>query len=366
MRTIKTTILLSMISGGIILGGCGQGSGMEDTLAFPDVRYVKEFPVEINVVHEKEVDFSDDGVCAFTVCDSLMLCSLRNAPNLIKVMSWPEMNPLGELLHRGNGPFESVMNVLFFEENVEKANGDVRLYYDDMKGSIVMINVSQSLAQGEIVGNTLVKGTGNSVYSFCGSETDGFVVDMIGDDWKSIDRRLYIGDQQKETELFKAMNEVRVKTSDLDFNMLGRHSAFRSSDKRAVDAFSKLNLINIYSLDGNIHKSVCVGSRVDNIRDIESMPYSDRPTSAYNFVKGYDNFFAAIYYHITNKDLVDNSPANSEVQLFSWDGEPLCRIRTDKTFSTMHIDPEQGVLIGMDVNGVMYYYNIDLSFLLSK
>lgn len=98
-----------------------------------------------------------------------------------------------------------------------------------------------------------------------------------------------------------------------------------------------------------------VGEKLYNLRDIEAIPYNDRPSSSYLFLKGYENYFAAAYRLNTNKDILDGKWANSEIHIFDWDGNPLCRIKFDKRFTTFHIDPEKGELAGMDVDGKMFF-----------
>lgn len=355
------TIIVALGMTTAMMTNCKRSPKAEDTMAFTRVEYVKEFPVEIEAKCSKVVDLGDDNIRAFSICDSLMLCSTMNSENFINVLSWPEMKPLGELIHKGNGPYEVVTNVLFFEENVRKENGDVCLYYYDQKNSIIKVNVTKSLKRNALVADIAVSEAGSNVYCFTCTDNHETIVSRIENGQKEVNRHLFIKNTLVENSVMKELNQANIKTSDVDYNTLGRHITNRKYDGRIVEACSILNLINLYSLDGSYKKSVCVGQKLDNLRDLESLTRNKRPMSRHIFIKGYDNYFAIIYCYFTRGDLHENKPMLCEIRLFDWDGVPLCRIKLDKTISTFHIDPEKGELVGMDFNGVMYFYDIDLT-----
>ncbi len=363
-RTVLLIVILGVAT--MTLNNCRRNPGIEETMAFSNVEYVKEFPVEIEAECSKEVDLGEDLLCAFTVCDSLMLCSTNESQKYIKVMSWPGMRPLKEFINKGNGPYELTSNLLYFEENVEKEGDDIYIYFYDQKKSIVKVNVSKSLKQETLAGEEVFKvviGDPFIFYGFIVLEDDGFIISKIENGGKRINRYLYRNNGPTENEVLNRLNEIQIEASSIDFNVLGRHTAYHRPDKRIVEAYSNLNLINIYTLDGEFQKSICVGKKLDNLRDIESMPYNDRPSSRYIFLKGYEYYFAATYGFLTYKDLIDGKRANSEIHIFDWSGNPLCRIKLDRPFTTFHIDRDQNALVGMDVYGKMFFYDIDLSFL---
>ena len=365
MKPFREELLIVMMLGTVMmmLSECRLNPSIKETSAFSNVEYVKEFPIEIEAKCSKEIDLGRDNICAFTVCDSLMLCSTRESQKYIKVLSWPGMRPLKEFINKGNGPYELTSNLLFFEENVEKNGDDILLYYYDEKNSIFKINISKSLKQGSLVGNEAVNCVGNNVYCFTGSEDDGIIVSRIENSQKKINRYLYKNNEVFENEILNSLNEIHIAASNIDYNILGRHTIYHKQDKKIVEAFCVLNLINIYSLDGKFQKSICVGHKLDNLKNIESMPYGNRPSSSYSFLKGYGNHFAAMYRFRTSKELLEGKRTPSEIRIFDWNGDPLCRIKLDKEISSFHIDQERGEVVGMDINGIMYFYDIDLSFL---
>lgn len=350
----------------MMLDNCKRNPGIDETMAFSNVEYVKKFPVEIEAKCSKEIEPEGDNLCAFTVYDSLMLCSTIESHKYIKVLSWPEMRPLNEFINKGNGPYELTSNLLYFEENVEKEGEDVCIYFYDGKNSIVRLNVSKSLTQESLVAekvSNVVIGDPFNIYSFIVLENDGLIISKIENGGRRINRYLYINNEPTGNEILDRLNEIHTEASNIDHNVLGRHTAYYRPDKRIAEAYSNLNLINIYTLDGEFQKSICVGEKLDNLRDIEAMPINDRPSSTYTFLIGYDKYFAATYLSQTTRDLLEKKQTPAEIHIFDWDGNPLCRIKLDKLFTSFHIDRDNDALLGMDVSGNMYFYNIDLSFL---
>lgn len=226
--------------------------------------------------------------------------------------------------------------------------------------------MSKSLKQESLVAEEVFKVVTGDPFNFNGFivlEDNNFIVSKIENGGRSVNRHLYLNNVLTENEILDKLNEIRIEAPDLDHNTLVRHTAYRKFDKRIIEAYGKFNLINIYTLDGDFQKSICVGEKLDNLRDIESMPYDDRPSSTYTFLKGYDKYIAATYLSQTIRDLLEKKPTFAEIHIFDWDGNPLCRIKFDKRFTSFHIDPEKGALAGMDVDGKMFFYDIDLSFL---
>lgn len=226
--------------------------------------------------------------------------------------------------------------------------------------------MSKSLKQESLVAEEVFKVVTGDPFNFNGFivlEDNNFIVSKIENGGRSVNRHLYLNNVLTENEILDKLNEIRIEAPDLDHNTLVRHTAYRKFDKRIIEAYGKFNLINIYTLDGDFQKSICVGEKLDNLRDIESMPYDDRPSSTYTFLKGYDKYIAATYLSQTIRDLLERKQTLAEIHIFDWDGNPLCRIKFDKRFTSFHIDPEKGALAGMDVDGKMFFYDIDLSFL---
>lgn len=367
MRKFRIVSLIVILGAAtMMLDNCKRNPRIEETMAFSNVEYVKKFPVEIEAKCSKEIDPERDNFCAFTVCDSLMLCSTVESQKYLKVLSWPGMRPLNEFINKGNGPYELTSNLLYFEENVEKEGKDVCIYFYDKKNSIVKLNVSKSLTQESLIAekvSNVVIGDSFNFYGFITLGNNSFIIGKIENEGRRINRYLYIDNEPTKNEILDRLNEIHIEASNIDHNVLGRHTAYHRQDKRIVEAYSNLNLINIYTLDGEFQKSICVGEKLDNLRDIEAMPVNDRPSSSYLFLKGYENYFAAAYSFHTNKDYIDKKQVPAEIHIFNWDGNPLCRIKLDKQFTTFHIDRDNNALVGMDVSGNMYFYDIDLSFL---
>ena len=138
--------------------------------------------------------------------------------------------------------------------------------------------------------------------------------------------------------VIERLNEAKVSDSK-DINIISTIAKMSRVNERIVEMPIGLNYINIYSLNGDFARTVCVGDELDDISEIE-----DR--------KEWNRMY-------TYADL------RLSILLFDWDGKPLAELKLTRFVNSFDIDMVNKTLYVFDVyNDKMFAY--DLSEVLNK
>ena len=121
-----------------------------------------------------------------------------------------------------------------------------------------------------------------------------------------------------------------------------------SPDRRTVaELGSRLNVIQLYSVANDFSCTIAVGDRLQNLKSLEAISPEDMPKTYYD-AKSYKDFFAALNLNTTIKDLDLGHPVSSELQIFSWAGDPVASIPLPVSALYFDIDVDENQLYVVD------------------
>lgn len=122
---------------------------------------------------------------------------------------------------------------------------------------------------------------------------------------------------------------------------------YKKDKDMVVEASLMLNTIYLYSLESQFERTICYGSKVDNINDVFHNGRT-RLRSTFTRVNVYDDFFAVMYdggKMYKELRLVKN---NSKIFIFDWNGNPIAELNLPCLADVFDIDVRNGILLTLD------------------
>ena len=137
-------------------------------------------------------------------------------------------------------------------------------------------------------------------------------------------------------------------TDNINYNILSTMTRWSDKHKKVVEMHFGLNYINLYSLDNSFAQTICLGKKLDNISDIESLALEDRMFQ-FSDVRVYDDFFGVVYIHEQESDYKNTRKNLPSILLFDWNGNPLAELNSNSFITSFDIDFTRGELYTFDV-----------------
>lgn len=135
-------------------------------------------------------------------------------------------------------------------------------------------------------------------------------------------------------------------------------------NERIVEMPIGLNYINIYSLNGDFARTVCVGDELDDISEIEDRKEWNRMYT-YADLRLFKDFWGVVSINEDKMTFQTGRKKYPSILLFDWDGKPLAELKLTRFVNSFDIDMVNKTLYVFDVyNDKMFAY--DLSEVLDK
>jgi hypothetical protein len=342
------------------LASCNNST---ERMVFDEIVYIKKFPYSSSLINGKQVNLDIIGPTGISIQDSLLIVSTMNMAGMWSFFSLPEYQNLGKYLNRGRGPNEFLNTPQVEQQYFYNENGELfSILYDFSVGKTYRMNVNETIHTSKLsISETDISLPPHLFgYTFI-NRKDILCREINGTQTEQIRYLLSDGEIEKPDVLGK-LNRTTVHPGE-DINILSVHTASHPNGGRIVEAAIGLNQINLYSLDGSFGKTICVGRKVDDIEQIQSIDLFDRKYT-YMILNAYPHFFGALYLNDTEVNYQEGKTKNPTIQFFNWDGEPLLEVKSDRMFMTYDIDFINGVLYTLN-HATEEIYSYDISDLLS-
>lgn len=241
--------------------------------------------------------------------------------------------------------------------------------HDLNAGVLCRINISESLKKQTTIIDMKFKTKAESGFF------TAFFIDstkIIGRSSNSIPHmyrlQLYNPQQDIISKTVPLFPLVRRKRDDLDFifrkynYLYTSHIGIKNNKTKIASAMSSFNRIDIFDSEGVLEKSVLEGVEFpkDDIQNYLEAESSDNRALMiyYNAIYTTDNYIYALYYGQPKSDYAKKS-IETELRIFDWDGNPLCKMKVPDYLLNFCIDEERGLMYGVDYfNGKNLKYDI--------
>ncbi|MCH7405509.1 BF3164 family lipoprotein [Belliella aquatica] len=300
--------------------------------------YATEFPSEFILDNKMETGLDIVGAWDFAIQDSLMIFSTRNNNGLWKFLSLPELNELGDFLIKGEGPLEfSSYPSVTDKVNFSEIGGVLFSYiYDFDNGRLLKLNINKSLKNKETIISVIDDSLPKFLFDFMMLDSGRYfyreISNMETQQLRSLD---HFGNVSVNINMAK-LNEASVMKG-IDFTVMTTMTRYNEIHDKIVEMNFGLNYINLYAVDGDFGKTICVESKLDDIGQIESKENVDR-IFRFSDVRVYDNFFGLVYVNEKEETYFTSRKNLPEILLFDWEGNPLAKLKLQSHISTFDID----------------------------
>lgn len=339
-------------------------------MAFEQVEFVDDFPMNETLSGGELLDLGLLGALDVRVHDSLLILTTQDNMGQWSFFALPETRPLGKYLVRGRGPNEFlslpwVSDADFFTDGGEQ----MASIYNFDSGKLLYMNMTRTLRDGVL---SMTEAASLEPSLFTVRRVDGKTIFCEAmNDREGREERSIVGDTTHR-EALEMLNSAKVGydvedgVTDMDnINVIGKHTIVKPGARRVVETGLLLNRLNIYDLEGDFRKTVCVGAAdLESIAEVCRIDRRER-TWVYSITRAYPDFFVVLNTNYASLDeMLGTVPSPMPALLFfDWEGKPLARITADRRFATYDIDLKTGMLYTLN-DGTEEVFRYDIGAVL--
>lgn len=346
IKYLISTILISLF-----FSSCGKifSDSPPVFMAFENVDYISDFPLSFTLTNKATVDINDVGLRDFRIVDSLLIAGKTSSNGLFEIYRLPDYKILGKYLEGGGGPLEfeqrpSVSQASYLSENDHL----VSYLYDFKKGRVMRFNISETLSSGSL-DLTEQAGTLPPFLFECLilDQNEYFIKEIDNRDTQQL-RYIIQNGNRRSTPILDKLNESAIQEGE-DFNILSTNSGYSQLHGKIVEAPIGLNNINIYSLDGGLAKTICLGEELSDITEIQSRFRFNR-NYTFSSLSLFKEFFGVVFINEDEKTYQIRRMKMPSILLFDYEGRPVAKIQTEGHFTDFDIDFNGKELYTFDVH----------------
>lgn len=332
-----------------------------DSFMFEDSERVTDFPVDMSVQDPDTVKTDAIGIQGIKVLDDCILLSAVDSSGCILAYDKKNFNRSRHAflnVGRGSGEvlFRPYMSWITFRTD---SDGILRAGLYDFKGHYVEYDVYGSLSGGK----PSWKEFSDSLPDVSGTRYTGLGEEYLicrksKDDGSGYERYLVDRTGRKTVNAAMAyLNSFRSSENNLLSTM------FLTNPEKGIVAElgGRLSVVHIYSISDAFGKTLYMGNRPEDIKEMETLSPEEMPKAYYDG-KAYDGFFVGLYLGTTVKELDEGRFGNPQLHFFSWEGEPLARVTLPESVLSFDIDVKESQLyvVRYDDEAILKYA-LDLS-----
>lgn len=345
-RNIKIVILL-------LFSACT--SGKTDYLSFKNRECINAFPDTVFCSNKEKV-VNIPGLLDLSIVDSVLLISRDKTNGCISAYDFCG-DSLFCFLNIGKGPNEVLIQPFVSCFDIVHSDDETHaLYYDPVR-KYIDFNLSDTFTfqQSSISSIDIhmpahvlqVKTLNDSTLIYkCANESNS-----------GYERIIMCNENRVDCKPASILNDicVSVKKDKLAYNIIGYNYIVNENSGLIVESAQRLNIINLYSVNGDYYKTIYIGNHLMSTKDVEGKNFFDIPVIISD-LRAYQDCFACL---CELKECSDSS-FDQAVLIFSWEGTPLQMIVLDEKITGFDIDNSMQLLIGMnDECESVYYYKIN-------
>lgn len=356
-KTINMRFFTSILLLFMIMTSCDKRSipASSDYMGFENVSYINEFPTTITLTDDEEPNVDVIGIKSFMIYDSLLIVSTTDSDGLWSFMSLPNYTHLGNFIRKGNGPYE-LEQPLRVDDNVKFLTDSSGLFaniYDFYRGKILKFNINETIKNQDLHISTLRDSVPPFMFNFIMLDSMNILCKEVKHDQTEQFRYILTNKDETVPPVLQKLNQASIKKGE-DINILSTITRTNDKGNIIIEMPIGLNYINMYSLDGAIEKTICVGNKLDNISKIQEKGPGDR---MYTFadLRIFKDFWGVVYINEDTKTYQTERKNHPSIQLFDWKGEPLLKLNLENFITSFDIDLVNGVLYTFDVHSDEFY-----------
>lgn len=320
-------------------------SSSEDYMIFDEVKYVEDFPITTTLSDAEDTGFDIIGLNNFHIIDSVLFVSAKEREGFWQFYSMKNKQLMGKMLTTGQGPNEFFFpiyddNTFSIECNEDKLYA---MIFDNQHGCVYKLDIYSTLKGEDLDISVIFKELSNSVFWCKTIDEQTFFCRQLSNGAKRQLRYVQKDGEKEVPEVLEKLNQAMVSdvSNGIDQNIIS--SMIQKQGNRFLESMPYLNYINIYSLDGKLCKTICIGDELYSISSVQAKADALRK-NVFTSERVFDKFFGVAFYDHTWMEWELGTANSSQIQLFNWEGRPLVAINIDRIASAFDIDFKEGYL----------------------
>jgi len=293
------------------------------------------------------------------VVDTLLLFPTSQLDTLYSIVSANTYRHLGNYVSKGNGPNEFLKALAPISVYKKKSDLFVSLY-DYHKKDLIGWNLTGTVSEQTPVFEQVTKfnslaGT-HAIYRVHPLDGEAFFLDYLDIDGLNQHYAVYHIPSEKIVDdkagLISGITELG------NSYLLATSTSFSLANRKYVSAMVFIDQLNIYDLarpeEGS--KALTIHKKRIGMKEVERTPMPEK-MEYYVDVRSDSSFIYALYANQNRKDwAVNETPA--VIQVFDWDGNPICELKTKEKIVQFDVDENRRKLYGLTIEEDLYVYDL--------
>ena len=344
-------IIKTMVSALFIVPVLVSCKGNGNILSIGKPEFVSEFPRTGQLKEIESFNLNEIGLRSVKVVDTLLFVDkagvFGNIGNAWVIYSLDGKKEYGGCMRTGNGPGEFIYSPPYVSSCYFFNDNDSLFVHapNESKSQILELNITRHLQDSSRTPHPVIETDylKNMSWAVTPCGNDRMLITQPYDNFTGFQRLMYENDTVHQLPITKKIDEITIDNNNdpNEINILGKVVHYNAAADKFIESMAYFNQINIYSADGTEGKTICVGKKLDDIRQVEQTPRESR-RRAYMTSAAWDEGFAAIYYGTPWTS--DNQSYNSQIQFFDWEGNPKYLVELPYQASACDIDFINNVL----------------------
>ena len=348
----------------LLCAACGQQN--ESYLAFDNRTGIETFPVIFEIHDGEPAGIDKSGIIDLYIVDSLMLVSSMDPTAYLSVIDLDCGTNMGNFFHRGNGPGELLSVPFLSNSSIVSTDESTFMIFRDGKGNLLRWDIESSLESGQPVYEVINDSIPSSQFYTLYVNDSTFICREVNPAADGQNRFLLKGGRKELIPAMETLNgkTIPVKGDGYLFNIVSSAAGYSIDENIVVEASVMLNTINMYSLDGNVEKTIFIGKKPDSIAD-ECAGGMRNLKDTFGTLRLYEKLFAVMYNEGKQFPEKGEKIPEPKILMFDWSGNPVAELQMSGRITSFDIDFRNEILYVLDVNdeSIMKY---DISKVLSK
>lgn len=347
----------------LILVGCNRTVSpvpSDNFMILDSIEYVENFPLSYTLKENVPVEFDIIGVSDLVIQDSLLIISTggHHLGGFWTFLNLKTGEELGSFLNVGNGPNEFLYPISAEKATYYNLKGNIYAFlYDFYRGKVYRFDITRTLQEHKLNMSEIENGLPKNMFNYIMIDEHKYYCRSINQNETQQERYIWEHGVKRVSPNMEKLNLAKIDQRE-DFNILSTISGKNSQGTLIVELPVNLNQINLFEIDGDFQKTICLSKKVDNIRSIQNKFKWNR-IYTYGGLRTYKHFFAALYINETNKNYQMGFEKHPIIQLFSWEGNPIAEIKLNCNAIVFDIDFVHGFLYVVDDKDEIYKYEIN-------
>jgi hypothetical protein len=329
-------------------------------MTFDSIEYVTKIPHTYILKNSHDVNTDVIGIFDFCIVDSFFIFATNDNDGLWSFVSLNNNNIIGQFLKKGQGPNEFLYSPsVQVATNFFKEEGNLyAAIYDSQKGKLYKMNIEKTIQDGELDISILKNSVPRFLSNFVMIDTTKFLCKAINNEATQQLRYLMRNNTTESSPNLEKLNRATINKTGTDMNIISTMTKYSKENDMVIEMPVMLNYLNIYSINENFGKTICIGDKLNNIDIIQNTSFPEIIETFYD-LRVYKDFFAVLFVNEDKLSLETRRKKTPTIFLFNWQGEPIAELKLDRHLTAFDIDFKQGLLYGLDyISDAFFKYDI--------